>query len=495
MRRKLTWAVGLGVLWAVAACGPGGGAKSPAGGTGTAPAHPLVVGHWTYYGSSQALPADVHDVSADEGGNVYVAGGDALYAKGKADERFQRFDAGNAGLTRNCNDPEYMTTDFPPTPFTLCPVISVAGAAPGKVFVGLQGFGIEAELRNGAAWAIHTGGADVVEFDASTSTAHRDRHVFVASPPHVVCGTNGEAFVSSCTPPTDPWWSNGRRLFRQVMRIVVNHDRASPMYGDAWMGGNHATFAALLANAQARGYRDPAAGWGPDWADASNVWEHVHPAIYGIMGEFLVGETHALSIDPRNGQVWGSNGIRTAYVTGYGADLSNPQWWMGPITYDPTAATTADRYKSYYDVWPDSGDPWSGPTNDWVRSVSHCMDGTLWIGSLTHGLARIDPSGALSHVPFPDASFGSSVSAVACDPSDGSVWIGLGAGGVVRLQNGAFQRVNVDGAPAFTGQPIASIQVDRWSGGARVLYFAFGAAKDAAGRMVQGGGVAAYDGP
>lgn len=490
-RKKLTWALAAVVLWAVAACGPGG-STSRSSGTGILP--PVVVGHWTYYGPAQALSADVHDVSADEGGNVYVAGGDALYAKKKTGASFQRFDAANAGLTRNCNDPAQMTSDFPTAPFTLCPVISVAGAAPGKVFVGLQGFGIEAELRNGASWAIHTGGADVVTYDGAAGTAQRSRHVFVASPPHVVCGTNGESFVSTCS-ATDPWWNNGRRLFRQVMRIVVNHDRSSPMYGDAWMGGNHATFAALLENAQSRGYRDPAAGWGPEWVDASNVWEHVHPAIYGVMGEFLVGETHALSIDPRNGQVWGSNGIRTAYVTGYGADLSNPQWWMGPIIYDPTAATTADRYKSFYDVWPDSGDPWSGPTNDWVRSVSHCMDGTVWIGSLTHGLARIDPAGNLSYVPFPDASFGSSVSAVACDPSDASVWIGLGGGGVVRLKGGAFERVSVAGAPDFTGQPLASIQVDRWSGGPRTLYFAFDATRDAAGRVLRGGGVAAYDGP
>lgn len=489
MGRKLTWVVAAGVIWAVAACGPGG-STSRSSGTGLLP--PIVIGRWTYYGPSQALSADVHDVSADEGGDVYVAGGDALYAKRKGDPAFQRFDGANAGLTENCNDPTYLTTDFPPTPFTLCPVISVAGAGPGKALVGLRGFGIEAELKNGADWTLHSGGADLVEFDGTT--ARRDRHVFVASPPHVVCGTSGEAFVSTCS-STDPWWNNGRRLFRQVMRIVVNHDRTSPMYGDAWMGGNHATFAALLANAQARGYVDPAAGWGPAWADASNVWEHLHPAIYGIMGEFLVGETHALSIDPRNGQVWGSNGIRTAYVTGYGADLSNPQWWMGPITYDPTAVTTADRYRSYYDVWPDSGDPWSGPTNDWVRSVSHCMDGTLWIGSTTHGLAKIDPSGALSLVPFPDPSYGSSVSAVACDPSDASVWIGLGAGGLVRLQGGTFQRVSVAGAPAFAGQPLESIQVDRWSGGPRVLYFAFGATRDAAGHVVRGGGVAAYDGP
>ncbi len=491
MARGSTFAVAVGAVCVAAACGPGSTPSSRHADTGLQP--PAVIGHWTYYGSSQALSADVRDVSADEGGNVYVAGGDALYAKKKGDPYFLRFDAANAGLTENCNDPAQMKSDAPTTPFRLCPVISVAGAAPGKVFVGLEGFGIEAE-QGGAFWAIQSGGADVVAFDAATGGASRSRHVFIASPPHVVCGTNGESFVATCD-PNDLWWQNGRRLFRQVMRIVVNHDRSSAMYGDAWMGGNHATFAALLNNAASRGYADRTAGLGPQWADAKDTWEHLHPAIYGIMGEFLVGETHALSIDPRSGQVWGSNGIRTAYVTTYGPSLSDPQWWMGPNFFDPTAVNTADRVRPYYDLWPDSGDPWSGPTNDWVHSVSHCPDGSLWAGSLTHGLARIDSSGAVSFVSLPDPALANGVETVACNPSDASLWVGPVAGGLLRYKDGAFSRVDVAGAPGFAGQQVQSIQVDRWSSSTRVLYFAFGAAKDDAGHVLRGGGVAAYDGP
>ena len=491
MGRKLPWVVAAGVLWAVTGCGSGSSSRhaNDSGGGGTVLGPPVVIGHWTYYGQGQALPPDIRDVSADEGGNVYVAGVDALYATTRGASQFLRFDAANAGLTENCNDATYMKIDNPPTPYTLCPVISVAGAAPGKVFVGLEGFGIEAE-QGGATWAIHTGGADVVTFDPASRSAQKQRHVFMASPPHVVCGTNGESFVTSCD-PTDPWWNNGRRLFRQVMRIAVNHDPSSVAYGDAWMGGNHATFSVLLNNAAARGYNDRAVGAGPEWTDAIGTWEHLHPAIYGLYGEFLVGETHALSIDPRNGQVWGSNEIRTAYVTVY-PDLADLQWWMGPIFFDPTGATSP---VSYYDLWPDSGDPWSGPTNDQVRSISHCMDGTVWVGSLTHGLARIDPSGAVSYLSLPDASLKNSVNAVACDPADASVWIGLGNGGLLRYQNGTFTTVAIAGAPGFAGQVVQSIQVDRWSGGNRVLYFAFGATKDATGRIVSAGGVGAYDGP
>jgi len=292
----------------------------------------------------------------------------------------------------------------------------------------------------------------------------------------------GEVNTGTCPDPNDYWWVWGRRLMRQVFRIVVNHDRTSPMYGDAWMGGNHGTFAALFANAQARGWTDRAAGWDPGtWSDAQDVWEHLHPSIVSSLGYVLIGEGWALSIDPRDGRPWGSNGIRTAYVDGYEESLVGPNWYaMGPVPY--------------LDLWPDSGDEWSGPTNDWVRSMSHCPDGTLWIGSLTHGLARIDPSGAISFVTLPaPAKDGEGASAVACDPADSSLWIGLAWGGVMRMRGSDFEAVDATGAPAFARHPVASIQIDAWSH-PRVVYFAFDPTLDASGNIVSGGGVGAYDG-
>jgi hypothetical protein len=438
---------------------------------------PVTKGHWTYYATSQGLSADVRDVSADEGGNVYVAGTDALYVKGRAGTAFDRFDADNAGLSKTCNDPADANNDFPTKPFFQCPVISVAGAAPGKAVVGFDGFDLE--FNGGAEWALHTGGADVIAFDPDKVEVSKIRHVYVASPPHVICGVNGEEFAAACSDPNDPWWIHGRRLFRRVFRIVVNHDTSSAMYGDAWLGGNHATFSVLLNDTASRGWVDPTAGFGPNWVDAKDVWEHLHPAILGIFGEFLLGAGYALSIDPRTGIPWGSNGIRTTSVAGYGPDLSNPKWGMAGAI----------------DFWPDSGDPWSGPTNDNIRSISHCPDGTLWVGSLTHGLARVDPAGAITYLDLPSpATDHDSVTAVACDPTDSSLWIGLGSGGVLRLQSGTFQPVDTAGVPAFADLPVASIQIDRWAS-TRILYFAFGASKDGAGQVLAGGGVASYDGP
>jgi hypothetical protein len=450
------------------------------GGSPIEPPPPPPPADWAYFGATEGLSRDVRDVSADEGGNVYVAGGDALYAKKRGDARFLRFDAATGGLTKNCNDAALMMVDAPAAPFRLCPVISVAGAAPGKAFVGLEGFGQAAD--GGANWALHTGGVDVVRFDAEKGTLARERHVWIASPPHVICGTSGEEWATTCD-EKDKWWTWGRRLVRRIDRIVVNHDRSSPLYGDAWVGGNHGTFSAILANAASRGWNDPTAGWGTEWDEARDVWEHLHPSIKGLYDELLVGEGRALSIDPRDGTPWGSNGIRTARVGGYGADLSDPAWWMGPWIDD-----------DYLDLWPDSGDPWSGPTNDEVTSMSHCADGTLWIGSRTHGLARIGPGGGISTEELPDpAANGAGVSALACDPSDGSLWIGLEQGGILRRSGGAHERIAPAGAPPFARQRVAAIQIDRWAS-PRVVLFAFGARRDAGGAILAGGGVAAYDG-
>jgi hypothetical protein len=471
MRAKIL--AGVWASIALAACGDKPGAD-PSRSTTDQAAPPIHRGDWTYYGPGQGLSQDVQDVSADEGGNVYVAGGDALYVKRRADAAFLRFDASNAGLTQNCNDYSEYHNENPARPFYTCRILAVAGASPGKAIIGFDSFNIEPQ--NGALWTFSAGGADAVAFDPVAGTLARKRHAMLGSPPHTICSKPVYGRTATCD-PTDWWWWGGRRVFVKVRRIVVNHDPSSPMYGDAWMGGQHATFAAVLENAEARGLVDRTAGWGPEWADAKGTWEHLHPAVEAPDLTFVNGEGWALSIDPRDGRVWGSNEFRTTYVDGpyYSGSLANDDWWQGP----------------FLDLWPDPPDTYFTETDDHVRSMSHCPDGTLWIGSLTHGLTRIDPGGQIAHVSLPDAG---GVSAVACDPTDASLWIGPAAGGVLRLRGGTFERVDTAGLPAFTANPVQSIQIDRWSA-TRTVYFAFRPLTDAEDRIVAGGGVGAYAGP
>lgn len=447
---------------------------------------------WTFYGTDQGLSKDIQDVSADEAGNVYVAGGDAVYAKGPADQRFLRFDHGNAGLTQNCNDFDQFTVATPPKPFYTCPIISVAGAAPGKAVIGFDMFNIEPfDGNTWAEWPMKAGGADVVTFDAAAGTLARARHVRVASPPHTICATaTFEGRVTSCLDAANYWWNAGRRVMARIVRIVVNHDTTSPLYGDVWMAGKHGTFSALLARSEARGLVDRSAGFGPEWADAKDVWEHAHPVLSGTLPgqDFVNGEGWGLSIAP-DGTPWGSNEYRTTFIEGYGADLtilSNPS---GP-------AVNSDFFMGpFLDLWPDPPNDFLTSQADAVRSLSHCPDGTLWIGSLTHGLARRAPDGTISFLSLPDPQMQNAVSAVACDPSDESVWIGLAqTGGVLRWRNGAFERAyDPAGLPDFATHPPQSIQIDRWSN-PRVVYFAFMPYHDSTGAITNGGGVASYSG-
>jgi hypothetical protein len=324
----------------------------------------------------------------------------------------------------------------------------------------------------------------VVKFDPQSGTLSRVRHVDIGSPPHVICGS-GEERSGTCA-ATDYWWQNGRRLFHKVRRIVVNHDTTSPLYGDAWMCGEHATFAVLLANAAARGWVDTTAGQDPKYADEKDVWEHLHPALNTPTHPewFINGECTAMSIDPRDGKPWASNQYRTAYVQGYAASLQFVQWWMGP--------TAPPGGQPWIDIWRDPSPDQPYAAFDAVMSISHCADGTAWVGSLQHGLARIAPDGSISTLDLPDPSLGNAVTAAACDPLDQSVWIGLGHGGVMRLRNGTFESVDTTGVPAFASQPVQNIQFDR-SSSRRIVYFAF--AQTTSAGTASPGGVASYAGP
>lgn len=470
--------------------GSGGGAGGGAGGGGGAVLEPPALrGDFAFHGVEQGLSPTVFDVSADEGGNVYVAAGDAVFAKARGDETFRRFEPADAGLTRNCDAAGRVT----------CPIVSVGGVTPGTAVVGFKGVGNDGDFD--PDWQQDSGGADVVSFDGTRLT--RTRHVFIAGVPHSIC--ESPAPDGAC-PDWDPIWSKGRRKLRQVLRIAVNHRVGTVHHGDVWMGGTHSTLAALVGNAEARGYPDRTVGW-PGFEDARDVWEHDHPAPWlpflrdGQRTEgLLTGDAYAVAIDPLTGDPWGSNGVRTAGKVGYGASALGFAAEMWPPFQSP-------QVKAWMDVWPDAA-PADGSFFDaldprWLdgtSSMSFCDDGTLWIASELHGLARvsIDRAAArtrphddwrghvgVEHVALPDGK-GGNAWAVACDP-DGSLWVGFGWGGFGRLRNGAWEVMPPD-VPRSAWGPVRSIQIDRWAS-RRIVYFAH--VESALGP----GGVTVYDGP
>ncbi len=472
--RKLAWSgAALGAAVTIAC---GGGKPGPGGGDdGKVVQPPLVDGAFAYYSVEQGLPPDVRDVSADEGGNVYVAAMDAVLAKKRGDATFRRFDAAATGLTKNCDAAKTVT----------CPIVSVAGAATGVAIIGLQGIGTDGDAD--PDWQLDSGGADVLAFDGEKLT--RTRHVHVAGAPHQMC-------MDHSPPPCstgDATYEKGRRKVRQVLRLAVNHDSSKLQYGDVWMAGTHGTFSVLLATAGPRGWVDLTLQF-PGTEDRRFVWEHDHPGMYApatINGvkqwAFLTGESTAIAIDPTTGDPWAANETRTARKVGYGAFADG---WDAPMWpyYDAT-----DERRSWLDVWPDplvvswdAYDAMDPAYMDAVRSLSFCDDGTLWIASGLHGLARRSPEGAISYVDLPPG-LGNSASAVACDPSDGSVWVGFGWGGFGRY-DGSWSLPDGAKTPRFALYgPVGNIQIDR-SASPRIVYLAHVASRNGPG------GVTAYQG-
>jgi hypothetical protein len=444
---------------------------------------PVRAGAWSYWSAKQGLSSAVRDVSADEAGNVYVAAGDAVFAKRRGDDDFLRFDAANAGLTRNCHDEADIKNPSPAGAPELCPIISVAGTTAGRAVIGFQGVGTDSDAD--ARWALYSGGADVVTFDGTA--LKRERHVLVASPPGVMCETqflyDAQGNITGCK---DPWlgdtWTSGRLKMRQIHRLVANHDASRSLsHGDVLLGGTHGTIAILVAHPAERGWIDTTHG-DPAWADALYVFEHEHPACtWPADGRFLTGTGHALAFDPTTNVPWYANEFKTASLPGY-AQSRHPDahaWW-GP--QEPPSPHIA--------WWQPEGNPDDANLRDNVESLSFCDDGTLWIASSVHGLARRAPDGSVSYVDLP-AGLGDNATAIACDPSDGSVWVGFGWGGFGRLKDGRW--TSLDGlvgldAPAFVGNPVRSIQIDRWTS-PRVVWFAHVPTRGGPG------GVTSYAGP
>lgn len=453
----------------------GGGAGGDGGGGGSGPTvkAPVKLGDFLFYSTDQGLTAEVSDASADEAGNVYVAGGSAVLAKRRDDQDFRRFDLATAGLTANCWDATEIKNPTPPGPPRPCPVISVAGAAPGKAVLGFKGVGIDYDYD--APWALDSGGADLVTFDGTALA--KERHVFIASPPGVVCEQWANPPQNTVCNETwsDSTWMSGRKKSRQVKHIVVNHDRTRPRsYGDVFFGATHAVISILVAHPDERGWIDTTKG-DPRWAETKGVWEHEHPALAAPDGRFLSGESMGLALDPVTNVPWFANEVRTASLPGY-ASMSHPTWngWWGEM----------DPLRPFISFW---NDPADATRWDVVTGISFCDDGTMWVSSAGNGLKRVSRDGAWTQVDTPVA-FDGRASAIACDPSDGSVWVGFGYGAFGRWKDG-WQQIFPVGAPGFASNPVTSIQIDRWSS-PRVVYLTHTATA-----KLGPGGLTVYAGP
>jgi hypothetical protein len=248
--------------------------------------------------------------------------------------------------------------------------------------------------------------------------------------------------IDISTPPGvygDPDLINGRDKIRTVWRILRD-----PATGNVWFGGNHGV-----------------ALWE---AQSQSVFEHQHAAINSCTNggscTLLSGDWFGIALDA-SGDLWMGGGHRLAKL-----QYSNPQRFWGPVS-------------PIIDVWPDASD--TNRTDDFVQDLA-VSGGTLWVASIPNGLASIDASG--THYAGL-SGYQARITSLEADP-DGSLWVGLQWGGMLRLQGSTitsytdtvFGRQLID-------LPVWDVQSDHLGpGGARRILVAFRA-----------GAVGIYSGP
>lgn len=465
---------------------PGGGPNIPPDADG-----------WRFLGAAQGAPREVLGVTEDEGGNLWVAGGeDGLCLLRPNATTFRCFTLAD-GLK-----PWAPWKGKDPAPEKrYLKVISVAGGPAGTVWVGYQGqpncesefYKAPGELEDPAIFK--SGDADRVELqaDGTLRVVHYDIH----SPAHSVPGYGHREKL--CT----------------VNRIVWDKQRDS-----LWFASNHGLAWAEPDYQGAETCSDPAILAANEWVhitrDAAGnevsretrqrckfgVMEHVHPAI--AMSDTanedsrLAGDVWGVAVRP-DGDVWMGTHIRTSRFK----IMTNAVGHVGtgaPWNFEVARKQTEEKKHraNRIDVWPDAVAEPQIPTqeqrkDDLVSDLVLMPDGTVWLSSYAWGLAKMNDAGAVTayYLAGERERF---VSALERDPRDGSLWIGhRWGGGLMRMHTeGDFVSHNAV-LGTLAGLPVWDIQTVG-TGERRKVLVAFSAYRDAAGAIVHRGAIGIYTG-
>lgn len=419
---------------------------------------------WTFYGPQNGGPHDVYQVTADQGGNIWVAGGeDGLFLLRPGATTFERFT-----MDDGLRPYGYMPDGSDPVGPKYLKVIAVTGGPPGTVFVGYHGLpGCEDAWDNApnpssVAYIYKSGDADKVSL---TPTGIHVVHYDIFSGPGLV--TNEMA---------------GREKLCTIYRLVYN-----PATNDLWFGGNHG-FA----------WGDPNYAGNPKCNGApscSGVAEHSHPAYNGCSSDngcgawvWVTDEYRGIAVAP-DGDVWvGGLDRTTKFHWGWATSkypTSTPRnRFMAAAELTEWSTTDGSTcpdnvfpcfIQNRIDVWPDlvgeipGGAPLPSQRKpmDAVHGIAALPDGSVYVGG--YGLRHLDAFGKLIADEAARAN-SSSVGAVALDPSDGSVWVGnLYAGGLSRLQGSATAKYGFNLFGNLANMGIEDIQLDRSGAQRRVL--------------------------
>ncbi|MGZ3459967.1 MAG: hypothetical protein ACXU86_15855, partial [Archangium sp.] len=427
---------------------PDAGAPTPDGGSpdaGTPPPDetllfPSTPG-WRFLSTQDGGPRRVYGVTADEGGNVWVAGGeDGLFLLKPGATTLQRFT-----LADGLRPYGFMPDGSVPPGDKYLKVISVAGGPAGTVFVGYEGKPGQGNDYCEDNWdgpspdpsRYKSGDADRVTLraDGTLDVVHYD----IFSGPGVV--------------RDEP---RGREKLCNILRIAYDKNTQS-----VWFGGNHG-----FARGDARFTGNNTCN---GQLSCAGVLEHVHPALnaYNASGDsiFLTDSYYGVAVHPSGDVFFGgaNRSTRFRYATsGYN------YWTAQSKTEDPPYASNR------FDIWPDKvGEPnMSQPSDrvdDNVSGMAVAGDNTVWVSSFSRGLARMNAEGGDIH--YVDVGV-ANLSSVAVDPADGSVWTGARwLGMVYRVKDSGVQSYGCAefGDKVCSFSHVSDIQVDRSSGGRRIL--------------------------
>jgi len=352
------------------------------------------VPNWTFLGQQNGGPHDVFQVTADQGGNIWVAGGaDGLFLLRPGETKFQRFTIAD-GLhpygylsgdqAKFLGVPNGSPADPNPS-LSATPVIAVEGGPPGVVFVGYQG-----KPGCDGAWDTVHGRAPLFGDPAIYKSGDADRVALKAD------GTLSVVHYDIFSGPgVVPAEQEGREKLCTIFRIVWN-----PSKNDLWFGANHG-FA----------WGDPSYAGNPGCdgqQSCSGLVEHSHPYINGLRADgsccdLLTDDYRGVAPDPASGDVW-MGGINRTTKFHWGAFAGSPSSRFiaaAHFTEDehdvlnppacPSAATTPCYIHNRVDVWPDAKGEGFFPAvsdriDDLVFGAAAPGDGSVFIGSGSTGL-------------------------------------------------------------------------------------------------------------
>lgn len=419
----------------------------PDGGT-TVPFELPTAEGWQFFGTAQGGPAVVYGASQDEGGNIWVAGGeDGLFLLAPGATQFRRFT-----MAEGLRPYGYMPDGSVPPGAPYLKVISVAGGPNGTAFVGYEGKKVAGKPSCESEWDVNASAPDPSVYksgDADRVTLNGEGisvvHYDIFSGPGVVAAE-----------------LRGREKLCDVKRLAYDATTQS-----IWFGANHGFArgrANFAGNPTCNGQRA-----------CEGVEEHMHP--FPEKSAALSGDFLGVAPDAR-GNVWVGGDIRSTLFKF--TDLGG--FW-------PAQSDSEFNHANQFHIWPDAAAP---RNKDVVSDMAVGTDGTVWVSSFWHGVAQLNASGAvlqrLSGSPYLPNS---GISALVAD-TDGSVWFGgWWGGGLTRLKEG---HVSGYGSQVFgftlANQTVSDIQVAQ-SGGTRRLIVSF--LGDRAGGVP--GAIGIYSGP